>query len=146
MTELAAANPTERAHALIRLVERLTVLIERETELFEARQPHKAMDMQVEKTRLGAIYRRETQLAAKDPARLDGLDAALRDRLRAVIIAFETALERNGRVVEALKTITEGLVKALADEAARQRGADAGYGPGASQGARLGAVACNRTA
>ena len=50
MTELAAANPTERAQALIQLTGRLTELLEQETELFEAHMPHKAVEFQAEKT------------------------------------------------------------------------------------------------
>jgi hypothetical protein len=146
MTELAAADPTERARELIRLTARLTELIEEETGHFERREPHKAVDLQVEKTRLGSIYRRETQLAARDPSRLSGLDAALGGKLRETVIAFEAALARNGRVVEALKVITEGLVKAIADEAARQTAAEGGYGPGALQSARIGAMAVSQSA
>ena len=36
MSELAAANPTERAQALLKLTERLTQLIREETRLFQA--------------------------------------------------------------------------------------------------------------
>ena len=145
MSELAANSPAERADGLIRLTKRLTVLIEEETAHFRAREPHKAIDLQVEKTKLGAIYRRETQLAAKTPARLEGLDEARKSALRETVQAFEAALAENGRVVEALKTITEGLVKALADEAARLKHAEGGYGPSPARGA-VGAMAYNQRA
>ena len=54
------------------------------------------------------------------------------------------ALARNGDAVEALKTLTEGLVKAIADEAARQQQTAAGYGPGAKS-AGVSALAYNQT-
>ncbi len=146
MSELAAKSPTERAEHLIRLVKRLTELFETETAHFEARQPHKAFDLQDEKMQLANIYRRETQLAAGDPSRLSSLDDGVKTRLRDGVEALEAAVHRNGLVVEALKTITEGLVKAIADEAARQRTAEAGYGPDAGRSARVGAIACNQTA
>ncbi len=146
MTELAAQTPTERAEALIRLTSRLTDLLDQETALFEARTPHKAVDLQSEKTRLATLYRAETQRAKADPARLSGLVPALKAQLQDSTRRFEAALTRNGAAVEALKTLTEGLVKALADEANRQAQAKAGYGPGAAQAARVGALACNQTA
>lgn len=146
MSELAAKSPTERAEHLIRLVKRLAELFETETAHFEAREPHKAFDLQDEKMQLANIYRRETQLAAGDPSRLSGLDDGLKARLREGVETLEAAVQENGIVVEALKSITEGLVKAIADEAARQRSAEAGYGPDAARSARIGAIACNQSA
>ncbi|XBQ16447.1 MAG: flagellar basal-body protein FlbY [Oceanicaulis sp.] len=146
MTELAANTPSERAQALIRLTARLTALLEQETALFEARKPHEAVPLQAEKTKLATLYRAETARAAKDPSRLSGVEAALKAKLRETTTGFEAALRRNGAAVEALKTLTEGLVKALADEAARQKAAQAGYGPNAARGAGIGALALNRTA
>jgi len=133
MSELAATSPAERAKALIRLTARLTELFETETGYFEARAPHKAFDLQDEKMQLANIYRRETHLAGNDPERLAGLDPELKSRLRTQVEKLETAVQRNGLVVESLKSITEGLVKAIADEAARQRAQNAGYGPNAGR-------------
>lgn len=145
MSELAANSPVERAEALIRLTGRLTELLEQETACFEARKPHEAVALQSEKARLATVYRTETRLAAQENSRLAGLGDALKLRLRESTTRFEAALARNGAAVEALKSLTEGLVKALADEAARQAQAKAGYGPGAGKTA-IGAIACNQTA
>ena len=146
MTELAANTPTERAEALIKLTGRLAELLDQETAMFEARTPHKAVDLQPEKTRLATLYRAETQRAGSDRSRLSGLAPMLKARLQDSTKQFEAALKRNGAAVEALKTLTEGLVKALADEANRQAKAKAGYGPGAVRQASIGALACNQTA
>lgn len=146
MSELAASNPAERASALVRLTARLTELFDIETRHFEAREPHKAFDLQDEKMQLANIYRRETQLAASDPERLSGLDPALKASLRRNVEALDAAVARNGRVVEALKEITEGLVKAIADEAIRQKAQNAGYGPQSANAARIGSIAINQRA
>jgi len=145
MSELAAHTPAERADALIRLTGRLTELLDQETACFEARKPHEAVALQAEKTRLATIYRTETRLAGQDQSRLAGLSDAAKSRLRDNTERFEAALARNGAAVEALKSLTEELVKALAEEAARQAQSKAGYGPNAAN-ARLGAIACNQTA
>lgn len=146
MSELAAATPAERARALIRLTTRLTELFEIETGHFKAREPHKAFDLQDEKMQLANIYRRETQLAAADPDRLAGLDADLKASLRSKVERLEAAVERNGLVVETLKAITEGLVKAIADEAVRQKAQNAGYGPQSAHATQIGAIAVNQRA
>jgi len=145
MSELAANTPADRAEGLIRLTARLTELLDQETACFEARKPHEAVGLQAEKTRLATIYRTETRLAGQDPARLSGLADALKTRLRENTARFEAALARNGAAVDALKSLTEGLVKALADEAARQAQSKAGYGPNAAKSG-IGAIACNQTA
>ena len=106
--------------------------------------PHKAVEFQAEKTKLATLYRTETKLASKDRSRLSGLAPELKARLKASTQTFEAALARNGDAVEALKTLTEGLVKAIADEAARQQQTAAGYGPGAKS-AGVSALAYNQT-
>jgi hypothetical protein len=58
-------------------------------------------------------------------------------------------LARQGRTLEAAKTVTEGLVRAIAEEVTSQREQSASYGPGATQPAATGAataITLNRTA
>ena len=149
MNELAAGNGAERASALLKLTHRLTALIEQETTLFEAKRPHEALVLQDEKSRLANIYRHEVGLAGKDSKRLEGASPAAKLALRQATEAFHAALERNGHVVNALRTVTEGVVKAVADEAARRRQDQAGYGAAgravSTQG-RAPAVAVDRSA
>jgi len=146
MTELAANTPSERVTELIRLTRRLTALLDQETALFNARKPREAIGLQDEKQRLTLIYRRESQLAAKDPSRLDGAPDVDRQTLREATKTFEQALERNGVAVDSMQRLSEGLVKAIVEEARRQRKADAGYGPGAEQAASIGALALDSRA
>ncbi|WP_323762775.1 flagellar basal-body protein FlbY [Maricaulis sp.] len=149
MTELAAGNPAERAEGLLKLTRRLTDLINEETRLFQDRRPHEALVLQDEKSQLANIYRAEVARARKEPARFSGAPAPIKQALRDATTRFHESLAENGRIVGALKTVTEGVVKAIADEAARQRSTAGGYGPGASQQSGRGgnfAIAVNRTA
>jgi hypothetical protein len=149
MRELAARNGAERAVALNKLTERLTSLIEEETRLFDEKRPHEALRFQSEKSDLATIYRHEVSLAGRDKTRFAGATPAARQALRRTTERFHDALARNGQAVQALKTITEGVVKAVADEAQRRRENQAGYGPGAAQRTPQGslpAVAIDRTA
>lgn len=146
MSELAANSPLERAEALLRLTRRLTELLDAETACFDAKKPQDAVPMQAEKLQLANIYRRETMLAAKDQSRLAGVGEALKSELRSATETFEAAVRRNGAAVEAMKVLTEGVVKAIADAAARQKREEAGYGPGAQQSGRIGSLALNQSA
>ena len=44
---------------------------------------------------------------------------------------FDRTLARHGRALHAVKTITEGVIHAIADEVAKSRAAKTGYGPSA---------------
>lgn len=146
MTELAVSNPTERAQELIRLLTRLTTLFVEETKHFNNRQPHLTVSYQNEKTRLATIYRREAQLLKSDPSRLKGLAPDLKEQLKDTTRQFEKAVAENGIAVEALKVLTEGMVKAIADEAVRQKQADAGYGQSPQSARKIGSIAVNQSA
>ncbi|HEY9217176.1 MAG TPA: flagellar basal body protein, partial [Phenylobacterium sp.] len=55
--------------------------------------------------------------------------------------AFDAVLARHGRALEAAKTVTEGLVRAIAEEVAGQRTSASAYGPGAAQSNKSAATA-----
>jgi hypothetical protein len=134
MTELAAANGAERAQALLGLTARLTELIKSETAMFLERRPQDALELQDEKSKLANIYRAEVARAGKEPSRFAGATMAIKSALRQATEAFHAALAENGHAVGAAKIVAEGVVKAIADEAAKQRTSGGGYGPGAAQG------------
>ena len=148
MNELAAANGAERTQALLNLTNRLTDLITSETRLFQAHRPQDAISLQAEKTKLAAIYRTEVSRAGREPSRFAGASQTIKLALRKATELFHKALTENGHAVGAAKQVAEGVVKAIADEAARQRTAGGGYGPSAGQTAgRSGfALAINQTA
>tara|TARA_R110002096_G_scaffold33234_3_gene96133 strand:+ start:848 stop:1300 length:453 start_codon:yes stop_codon:yes gene_type:complete len=150
MSGLAADTPEELARELIRLTDRLTGLLERETALFDARNPLESESFQGEKSRLATLYRREIAAIKADPSRLEGATEASKAALRDATERFTIALTANGTAVDALRILTEGVVKAVADEAANRRDTLSGYGPGATSSARKGtgapSIAINRSA
>lgn len=147
MSVLAARDPAERVELLIRLTERLTGLLERETELFDARSPHQAAALREEKGELANLYRHEVGRIGKDPSLVAGAPAARRGLLASATERFHAALAENQRAGEALRALSEGIVRSVAEEAARMRGAGQGYGPGPRPGgsAPAHAVALNQT-
>ena len=144
---LAASTTAERMEQLILLTERLTGLIAEQLRAFEARRPHDAAANAEETARLANLYRYESLKLKGDPTALDDAPAALKDRLVAATRAFDAVLARHGRAVEAAKTITEGLIRAIAEEVHKQRHAVTGYGHKGLQAPRPATpVALNRRA
>jgi hypothetical protein len=141
-------TPEENVQRLIVLTEQLAERMRLDADAFEARRPHEAAARIDETQKLANIYRYESDRVRQDPSLIAAAPAALRQRLKRASETFETALERHGRAVFALKAITEGVVKAIAEEVARTRAAAQGYGPGARMATLNGAIpiALNRTA
>jgi hypothetical protein len=144
---LAAATTAERVEQLILLTERLTALIAEQLRAFEARRPHEASGNAEETARLANLYRHESLKLKADAAWLEEAPAELKDRLVAATRSFDAVLARHGRAVEAAKTITEGLIRAIAEEVHKQRHAVTGYGHKGMQAPRPATpVALNRRA
>lgn len=147
MTGLSAQTADDRADQLAALTERLTDLIAQDTRAFEARRPQDAAARQAETAQIAALYRQESLRVRQNPALISGAARERRLRLVRATEAFEAVLARHGRVLHAARTITEGLVQAIAAEVAATRAPAAGYGPSAR--ASLGdarAITLNRQA
>jgi hypothetical protein len=123
---LTALDCDDRVEQLIILTERLTDLIARQSAAFEARRPHEAAQYVDEVAKLANLYRHESTRVRGNVALVSGASLQRRQRLVRATEAFDAVLARQGRAVTAAKTVTEGLVRAIA-----QRPTASGYGPGA---------------
>ncbi len=142
-----AAEAQERVEQLIAVTRRLTDLLAAETRAFEARRSHEAAANMEEVARLANIYRRESARVRQDPGLVAGASEAKRALLMQLTQTFEAVLARHGRALTAAKTITEGLVHAIAEEVAKTRTAGPGYGPSAKgRYADASAITLNRKA
>ncbi len=131
MSGLSASGPDDRADQLAALTEQLTDRIAADTKAFEARRPQDAAAGQARTAELAALYRQESLRIRQNPALISQASPERRRRLVRATEAFEAVLARHGRVLEAAKTVTEGLVQAIAAEVAASRAPAAGYGPSA---------------
>ena len=129
---LSASGPADRVEQLIALTERLIELMSRDTADFEARRPQDAAGRADETGRLANLYRHESMRVKREPLLIKGAPADRRQRLTELTQQLDAVLRRHALALEAAKTVTEGLVKAIAEEAAAQRQSAAGYGPGAA--------------
>jgi hypothetical protein len=123
---------SERVTQLTNLTERLTALISTECRAFEDRRPHDAAATLDETSRLANLYRHESMRVRQNVAVLQAAPLEIRMRLIRATEAFDAVLARHGRALEAAKTITEGIVHAVAEEIASKRATGAGYGPSAA--------------
>lgn len=141
-------NPANvRVEALIVLTNQLTSALSQQCKAFEAHRPQDAAYSVEEIGKMANVYRRESAEVRLQPALVSSASPALRQQLIRSTEAFEAVLARHGRAVMASKTVTEGLVKAVAQEVASTRLTGRGYGPTAqaSQGQAT-AIALNRQA
>lgn len=126
-------DPTERVEQLVLLTERLTELIAKQAQAFEARRPQDAAALLEETTRLANLYRHESSRVRADPRLIAQANKDAHTRLVRATEAFDAVLARQGRAIEAARIVTEGLVKCIADEVANQRSQGATYGAAGRQ-------------
>jgi hypothetical protein len=132
--------------AMLELTERLTDLLAGQARAFEEHRPHDVAAGLAEITQLTNAYRAGSAYLKAQPALFQAAPAALRRRLIRATEAFEAVLQRQGRALAASKTITEGLVKAIADEIASRRNVGRAYGPNATRPIAATAITLNRQA
>jgi hypothetical protein len=127
---LAAENAADRVDQLILLTERLTELMAAQALAFEQHRPQDAAAYIEETSKLANLYRHESAKVRANPELLSGAPFAERTRLTRATEAFDAVLARQARSLEAAKVVTEGLVRAIAEEVAAQRHkGSASYGP-----------------
>lgn len=129
-----------RIDTILDITRRLTALLEREMAMIEAKTPARLAELEEERSRLSLLYSREMQAVAASPAEFRTLPqdrlAALRDETK----GFHDLLDRHQRMVARMRRVTEGIVKTIADEAARQKAPRTGYAPGGQTTGRSGAA------
>jgi hypothetical protein len=144
---LSAADAADRVEQLIQLTVRLTERLEAELVQLGSRRPHEVVETLPETARLANLYRHESLRLRSDRALITEAPPARLKALRRATEAFEAALQRHASALEAARTLTEGLVHAIATEVARQRAPAAGYGPKAkTKTADASAMTLNRRA
>ena len=125
---LLADDAKDRVEQLLLISERLTALIDAETQRIEARQPPLDGEDAEEKTRLANAYRLELARVKQDRSLIEGAPPALLAQLRQRTVAMHEMLAAHETALNAVKVVAEGLVQAMAEEVVRQRGGDANYG------------------
>ena len=136
---------TARAERLMLLTEQLADLIRREITILEQRRPAELSALAEDRNRLALLYGREIKAVRADPALLQGAPKALTAALAKATRALDQLIEAHQEKVLAMRSVTEGLVQAIAAEVARKRTPQTTYGkPVAPQGPRPPSVVFNQ--
>jgi hypothetical protein len=125
---LIADNCRDRAEQLILLTERLTALVDEEAQRIDQRLPPLEGAAGEEKNRLSNAYRLELARIKQEPSLIDAAPPEMLTTLRQRTLKLNASLATHEEALNAVKVISEGLVHAMAEEVARQRGAGGGYG------------------
>lgn len=125
---LAAHNGADRADQMIALTQRLSNLVTAETQALRAGKLDASSSEWAEKEKLAHAYRLEMQAIRANPALLDGASADQKADLMQAAQSLQTLLESHAKALDAMKGVTEGLVKAITEEAADKRAGPRGYG------------------
>ena len=142
MTAPAAAETgDDRVESMILLTERLTSLIALDAASFEARRPQEAASRLEETSRLANLYRHESTRIRQTPNAMATASTDQKARLVRATEAFDAVLARQSRAIGAAKTVTEGLVRAIAEEVASQRQKGVSYGAKGTQSPAAAATA-----
>jgi hypothetical protein len=136
-----AEDAAARVQQLTSLTERLTDLVAAQSQAFEQHRPQEAAQLMGEAAKLANVYRHESLRVRADPGLVSAAPLELRQQLIRATEGFEAVLARHGRALQAARTVTEGLVRAIANEVASQRAQAAGYGPTARAPAGAAATA-----
>lgn len=138
---------TAHLRRLTDLTDRLTARLEAETDAFASRRPQDVTASLAETQELANLYRRESAQLKSNPGLLSAAPVSERMGLIKATETFEAVLAIHARTVEAARTISEGLVRAIAQEVAGARAMGIGYGASGRAAAGDGrAVTLNRTA
>ena len=132
---------SERVEQLILLTDRLTSLVAQQAKAFESRRPQDAAAYVEETSRLANLYRHESARIRSNRGLITSAPTEARRRLRRSTEAFDAVLARQSRAVGAAKTVTEGLVRAIAEEVASQRQKGVSYGANGTQNRAAAATA-----
>ncbi len=117
MTEPTAAEA--RVRALIDLTESLSALVAQENDILATRRPRDLASLQAEKARLAAAYAGAIRDVARDRASVAGAASPLIEKLRELTKTFEGCALRQQALLDGATKAGEGLVRAVAAEAAR---------------------------
>ena len=102
--------------------------------MLATRRPRSLAATRSEKDRLAAAYEYELRHIKATPGWLGTADPAAVGRLKAAIVTFDAIMHRHARCLVTVKSISEGMIQAIADEVQNKRQPATGYNRNAKLG------------
>ncbi len=125
---LAAHNPTDRVEQLIILTDRLTALIKQETVLLQEHRAQEITAFQDERAKLSTLYAQEMALIKENKALIEGVESKLSAQLKDKTATFQNALDNHASILKRVQSVTEGMIKAVAEDLAEKNTSQTHYG------------------
>ena len=126
---ISAQTGQERAEQLLALTLHLKKRIQAEYESLKAHRPEQLKETIDDTRQLSNMYRYETLRIQSDPSLLAGVTKETRKALIEATEGFQALLNDHAILVNASKTVTEGLIQAIANEVNRHKQNLKTYGP-----------------
>jgi hypothetical protein len=126
---ILADNPSDLIDQMILLTKRLTHIAELQSNMFDTSKVDEYAKLNDEASRLAATYTIESARIARNPALLAQIDPHLKENFKKETKKFRDILAAHEQAIERAKNLTEGLVKAIAHEAANARPTPQAYSP-----------------
>jgi hypothetical protein len=139
----------ERVVQLIMLTESLTDIIDQEVTLLGERRPSELNQFEAEKTKLAKVYASEMTRFRKDFSLAADVPEGLLKDLKSSTARLREKLDVQTNVLTGLKTVSERMVQAIANEVSKTRSPETAYSKNASYAPVAGrgtSFALNRTA
>ncbi|TNE38840.1 MAG: hypothetical protein EP348_04445 [Alphaproteobacteria bacterium] len=116
-----AGNKPMTPDTLAKVITRLKDILVEENRMLAENRPKEFTQHLQEKTRLVAIYNQQMSLIKQSPDSFRNFPKPETDRLKEVSAEFYEVLDIHFRKLSTVKTITEGLVRSVADEVAKKK-------------------------
>ncbi len=145
---IAARDATDRVEQLTILTERLTAMLETEISLLKERRPGDITSHAAERNKLSAVYTQEMALIGKDRSLIASAKPAVLATFKTMTARFREVLAAHDRLLSAMRTVSEGMLKSVAEQAHEKTRTVTGYGKNAAlratQTAKPAALALNQ--
>jgi hypothetical protein len=112
---------------LLALTERLTEALQADIAALERGRPREMRSPKPDVQQLTALYSGEA--ANVTLAAVNTLPKEARDRLTTATVRFREILTLHGRILTRVKSATEGMIRAIAEEVSRKKSAQRPYSP-----------------
>ncbi len=123
-----AQTPLEIVDRMIVLATRLKEVMGSETEVLKSQDLRRVSEFHEEKTRLSNELALQVSALKKAPHLVDRAPAERVSNLKAVMNALHEQSEQSSKLLAAAKSVSDGLIKAVAGLAAEKRAPQTGYG------------------
>ncbi|MBT8472539.1 MAG: hypothetical protein HKN14_16500 [Marinicaulis sp.] len=119
----ATVDATTRVQSLMEITRSLSNIFAQENKILRNGRPAGIAPLQAEKARLAAVYAQSIRDIAANRNSVEGAEPALLTELKAITQIFEARAERQRGLLAGASQASEGVVRAVAEEASAAKGA-----------------------